>query len=162
MVRTFLYVISIINRRCTSQIYQQFSPKALILHFKRYSIVTPQDRALNTTVNGNKDVRTNELAMGNIFIKNKTRINLEDPISIPISSCKRTYHLRGVVHHIGNSTHSGHYTCCAVRTNTSDAQDNSEQWVYFNDEVAIERDFEYVSLDENNQRNCYMAVYELR
>ena len=41
------------------------------------------------------------------------------------------------------------------------AQDNEEQWVYFDDRVGVHKDLDYVTLNERNQRNCYMALYEL-
>lgn len=66
----------------------------------------------------------------------------------------------GVVHHLGDSVSSGHYTSCGLRSSIG-AQDAQKQWVHFDDCVTDEQDLEYVTLDENNQRNCYIAVYEL-
>jgi uncharacterized UBP type Zn finger protein len=95
-------------------------------------------------------------------IKSKAKLNLEDSLSIPIFNTEAKYNLRGVVHHVGNTAFSGHYTSCGLRTtNTPDAQDNEEQWVYFDDRVGVKKDFDYVALSEKNQRNCYMALYEL-
>lgn len=94
-------------------------------------------------------------------MKMKARINLEKSFSIPIFATKAKYNLRGVVHHVGNTAFSGHYTSCGLRDNTTDAQDHEEQWVYFDDRVGVKKDFDYVALDERNQRNCYMALYEL-
>lgn len=73
------------------------------------------------------------------------------------------YHLRGVVHHVGNTASSGHYTACAKRkaqTNDNAPRDSEEQWVFFDDRVGVEKKMEYVTNSERNQENCYMALYE--
>ena len=77
------------------------------------------------------------------------------------------YRLRGVVHHVGSTAFSGHYTTCAKRTisgKKSDAscpQDNNEQWVFFDDRVGVEKSMNYVIGNEKDQRSCYMALYDL-
>lgn len=91
----------------------------------------------------------------------KAKINLEESISIPIFATVQKFNLRGVVHHVGNTAFSGHYTSCSIRRTTPDAQDNEEQWVYFDDRKGIKKDLDYVAKLEENQRNCYMALYEL-
>ena len=87
---------------------------------------------------------------------------MEDSLSIPIFATEAKYNLRGVVHHVGNTAFSGHYTACGLRSDTTDTQDNEEQWVYFDDRKGIKEDFDYVAKREKNQRNCYMALYELK
>ena len=87
---------------------------------------------------------------------------MEDSLSIPIFATEAKYNLRGVVHHVGNAAFSGHYTACGLRSDTTDTQDNEEQWVYFDDRKGIKEDFDYVAKREKNQRNCYMALYELK
>lgn len=163
-----------------------FSPKVLLIHFKRY--IFTQEATSYDQLENTKDENYTGYTMAPSIEKNRvstklellkkifhtciliscgicddpfqTRINLDEHISIPTIACNSKYHLRGVVHHIGNSASSGHYTSCGLRSST-DAQDLQEQWVHFNDSVTAEHDFEYVALDENNQRNCYIAVYEL-
>ena len=77
------------------------------------------------------------------------------------------YHLRGVVHHVGSTAFSGHYTTCAKRTiggeklDTSCTQENKEQWVFFDDRVGTKKSMNYVTGYERNQRSCYMALYKL-
>lgn len=91
--------------------------------------------------------------------------------------------MRGVVHHIGSTAFSGHYTTCAKKkvppndeqeatkgattesnaaTDNNSPQDNEEQWVFFDDRVGVKKDMDYVTGVEKNQRNCYMALYELK
>ena len=88
------------------------------------------------------------------------------------------YRLCGVVHHVGNTAFSGHYTTCAKRKmkpseerlmvddNINKSSDNpqnvDEQWVFFDDRVGHKKNLDYVTDTEKNQRNCYMALYELK
>ncbi len=118
-------------------------PKAILLHFKRY-IVTQRD-------NGEM-----------VFRKNKAKIPLKDSLSISSffsSEEEKHYHLCGVVHHVGNTAFSGHYTTCAKRKLEEESVE--EQWVFFNDTVGQRRTINYVTGNETNQENCYMALYEL-
>jgi hypothetical protein len=96
----------------------------------------------------------------------QAKILLRESLSIdPFIGLK--CHLRSVVHHIGDTPFSGHYTTCAKRTidgeklDTSCTQDNEEQWVFFNDQVGTKKSISYVTADESNQRSCCMALYEL-
>jgi ubiquitin C-terminal hydrolase len=76
------------------------------------------------------------------------------------------YHLRGVVHHVGSTAFSGHYTTCGKRSiceksDTSGPRENEEQWMFFDDRVGTKTSVNYVTDYERNQRSCYMALYEL-
>ena len=71
-----------------------------------------------------------------------------------------SYHLRGVVHHVGRTAFSGHYTTCAKRSMPSPLDE--DQWVFFDDRVGTIAKDNYVTGNERNQRNCYMAIYELK
>ena len=178
------------------------SPKALLLHFKRF-IATQNQNAGPVVQNDDgtsgspikeMDLRKNEVvnlcghrmlpiicfasysALSFLYFCQQAKILLEETLSIsPYYSRNnqdllRNYHLRGVVHHIGNSPFSGHYTSCAKRivkdtqgdsSDSTDAQDNEEQWVLFDDGLGTRRPASYVFENERNQRNCYLALYEL-
>jgi ubiquitin C-terminal hydrolase len=177
------------------------SPKALLLHFKRF-IVTQEQKAgpLVQHDDGTSAppimemvLRKNKVnlcvyrmlliicfasysASSFLHLCHQAKIRLEETLSIsPYGGnsnqiLPRKYHLRGVVHHIGNTAFSGHYTSCAKRilkdtqgdsSDTFNAQDNEEQWVLFDDRVGTRRPADYVLENERNQRNCYMALYEL-
>eukprot|EP00985_Skeletonema_marinoi_P031452 scaffold37696_cov185-Skeletonema_marinoi.AAC.9 len=122
-------------------------PKAILLHFKRF-IVTQRD-------NGEMVLR-----------KNKAKIPLKDSLSISSffsaeeEKPNGLYHLCGVVHHVGNTAFSGHYTTCAKRNLEQESVE--EQWVFFDDTVGRRRTINYVTGNETNQKNCYMALYELK
>ena len=177
------------------------SPKALLLHFKRF-IATQNQNAGPLVQNDDGTsgspikemvLRKNKVnlcghpmlpiicfasysALSFLYFCQQVKILLEETLSIsPYGDNSNQnlpwkYHLRGVVHHIGNSPFSGHYTSCAKRivkgtegdsSDTANAQDNEEQWVLFNDRVGRQVSASYVLEDEENQRNCYMAIYEL-
>jgi hypothetical protein len=76
------------------------------------------------------------------------------------------YRLRGVVHHVGKTVSSGHYTTCGKRSicgksDTSGPRENEEQWMLFDDRVGKKTSVNHVTDDEWNQKRCYMAIYEL-
>ncbi|KAL7453474.1 hypothetical protein ACHAWC_005147 [Mediolabrus comicus] len=125
-------------------------PKALLLHFKRF-IVTQKENA--------------EM----VLRKNKVKLPLKESLSISSFFSPEEekpdglYHLCGVVHHVGNTAFSGHYTTCAKRKLDEESAENvEEQWVFFDDTVGERRTINYVTGNEINQKNCYMALYELK
>jgi hypothetical protein len=127
-------------------------PKAILLQFKRF---------ISQKNNGELVLR-----------KNKAKILLKDSLSISsfFSSEEERpnslYHLCGVVHHVGDTAFSGHYTTCAKRKPVEESAEASpnveEQWVLYDDTVGERRTINYVIGNETNQENCYMALYELK
>ena len=118
-----------------------------------------------------------------VLRKNKAKVPLEESLSInPFvgvddESHTGKYHLRGVVHHVGGTACSGHYTACSKRAladraivggeksgskDDAKAPDNEEHWLLFDDRVGTKKDLNYVTGLERNQRNCYLALYELK
>ena len=74
------------------------------------------------------------------------------------------YRAVGVVHHIGSTPHSGHYTADAVRSKDLGLFDDgiSEEeykWVTFDDTATAYTDKASVLDKESSQRNTYMAMY---
>lgn len=102
------------------------------------------------------------------FGKKEVKIPLTESLSIsPFCSeeekPKGLYHLCSVVHHVGNTASSGHYTACGKRK--LEDQSVEEQWVSFDDNKKVQRrSLNYVIGigKETNQENCYMALYELK
>eukprot|EP00984_Skeletonema_dohrnii_P009919 scaffold3819_cov98-Skeletonema_dohrnii-CCMP3373.AAC.6 len=121
-------------------------PKAILLHFKRTQID-----------NG-------------MYQKNKAKILLKDSLSLSSffssEEERRLYHLCGVVHHVGDTASSGHYTTCAKSNLNEESEEASpnveEQWVLYDDTVGKRQTINYVIGDKGNQENCYMALYELK
>eukprot|EP00571_Detonula_confervacea_P004325 CAMPEP_0172320450 /NCGR_PEP_ID=MMETSP1058-20130122/40638_1 /TAXON_ID=83371 /ORGANISM="Detonula confervacea, Strain CCMP 353" /LENGTH=1122 /DNA_ID=CAMNT_0013035725 /DNA_START=84 /DNA_END=3449 /DNA_ORIENTATION=- len=122
-------------------------PKALLLHFKRF-IVT-QEMKGSPIARDNSKGKENQAGppprMEMVLRKNKAKIPLDESLSINSfvgknkESPSGKYHLRGVVHHVGNTAFSGHYTTCAKRTlkecdgksadiTSNNAPGNEEQW----------------------------------
>lgn len=122
-------------------------PKAIILHFKRFIV---------------KKTEKGDM----IFQKQKANIDLTEELSFS-SFCseeekhksKSLYHLCSVVHHVGNEPSSGHYTTCAKRILEEESDD--ERWVFFDDSEGKMKTIDYVTGDENNQMNCYLALYKI-
>lgn len=150
-------------------------PKALLLHFKRF-IVTQEVKAdkssgQNSDQNENKPAVPPRMEM--VLRKNEAKIPLKESLSIYPFVGKKVeesppsiYHLRGVVHHVGSTAFSGHYTTCGKRSiceksDTSGPRENEEQWMFFDDRVGTKTSLNYVTDYERNQRSCYMALYEL-
>ena len=104
-----------------------------------------------------------------VLRKNKVKLPLKESLSISSFFSPEEekpdglYHLCGVVHHVGNTAFSGHYTTCAKRKLDEESAENvEEQWVFFDDTVGERRTIKYVTGNEINQKNCYMALYELK
>ena len=145
------------------------SPKAVLLHFKRF-IVTQE---VKTRIHARPD---DPPEMEMVLRKNKARIptlesldlaeyaaggpSLPDRAAVPTGS----YGLRGLVHHVGSTASSGHYTACARRPRAGSGAGHGgveEDWIFFDDRNGSRRDMSYVD-SERNQRNMYMALYELK
>ena len=109
--------------------------------------------------------------------KNKVKIPLAKSLSLSslgfVSDAAEKehngrYHLCGVIHHLGGTVRRGHYTAYAKRKLRDDddsaAENVEDQWVLFNDNECEKTTLDYATgnAKESNQRNCYMAFYELK
>ena len=70
-----------------------------------------------------------------------------------------SFHLCGVIHHLGETPLSGHYTACAVRRLDVD---NNDCWVQFDDIRGRRKSIQDVTNDDQNQQECYVAAYLLK
>ena len=79
---------------------------------------------------------------------------LDDTLSLTVEDdTTLTYHLRGVIYHIGESSESGHYTALVKK---------DDQWVLFDDNAALAMEsIIFYTQSECKQRQCYMALYHL-
>lgn len=72
---------------------------------------------------------------------------MEIPDKVLLDPQEEKYNLKSVVHHIGTTAFSGHYTADALR--------DDDEWITFDDAQAFE------SSPTRNQRTAYMVLYAL-
>lgn len=110
------------------------------------------------------------------IIRSKVRVCLQEKVSLEPFMLKddkaddstpksHSFDAVGVVHHIGSTPHSGHYTADAVRNRDFGLFDDSrlgegeKKWVTFDDTSTSFTDKITVLEGETSQRNTYMAMY---
>ena len=125
-------------------------PKVILLHLKRFMVVEKQGAE-----------ETTEL----VFKKNKVPVELTTDLSVGKlltdnqSSSKlpmENYGLKSIVHHIGNTANSGHYTADALR---ADPEDGGDRWVSFDDGIVAEKSLDKIVQSVRNQKTAYMLLY---
>lgn len=67
------------------------------------------------------------------------------------------YELCGIVHHLGSTASSGHYTADARREDA----DGSKIWVSYDDAMTYVAKKERLLRSERNQRTAYMVMYSM-
>jgi ubiquitin C-terminal hydrolase len=110
------YVLVLLSLQRHSHYFFCFSPKYLILHLKRFIFVekpipTDQENAPPNSPSSRPPVEY-------VFRKNKTPVKLVNQLSLEAFCSEpplQDYRLRSLVHHIGGSASSGHYTADAIR-----------------------------------------------
>jgi len=90
--------------------------------------------------------------------------NEEQSIDDTTATEPQLYRAVGVVHHIGSTPHSGHYTADALRCKDLGLFDDNigeeeKNWVTFDDTATTNTDKASVLDKEASQRNTYMAMY---
>jgi ubiquitin C-terminal hydrolase len=115
-------------------------PKVLLLHLKRF------DNTLGK----------NTLRVFFPATLIKEAIPAEDNESkLPSSD----YSLMSVIHHIGSSPGSGHYTADALRS-VGDGMDETERvWINFNDTNATYQKTRKITEDSVRQQTAYLLLY---
>jgi len=111
------------------------------------------------------------------IIRSKVRVCLQEKVSLepfmlkddetddPSTSKSHSFDAVGVVHHIGSTPHSGHYTADAVRNrglglfDFSRLGEGEKKWVTFDDTATTFTDKITVLEGEASQKNTYMAMY---
>lgn len=126
-------------------------PKVILLHLKRFMVVEkPKAGAEETEM---------------VFKKNKAPVELTTHLSVDKlltsnqSSDKlpsESYRLKSIVHHIGNTANSGHYTTDALRP---DPEEGGDRWVSFDDGVVVENSLDKIVNTTKHQKTAYMLLY---
>jgi ubiquitin carboxyl-terminal hydrolase 26/29/37 len=132
-------------------------PKVILLHLKRFI-------AVERLIAG----RAGETEL--VFKKNKIPVELTTNLSVnklltdhysPGTTSAlppNNYRLKSIVHHIGNTANSGHYTTDALKTDPDDGRD---LWVSFDDGISVERSLENVVSTTKHQETAYMLLYSM-
>lgn len=132
-------------------------PRALLLHLKRFKMVEHRAKGED----GREEVRFS-------FQKNKTAVELNDRLSLDgylseeatASILPSDYSLRSIVHHIGTTANSGHYTADALRQTAEDGKPTTHsQWVSYDDSTSTEITLADVRTSLSNQKTAYMLLY---
>eukprot|EP00957_Ditylum_brightwellii_P143118 10904960-Ditylum_brightwellii.AAC.1 len=127
----------------------------------------------NEDSKSNVDINSNGL----VFRKNKARVTLDKTVSVQENdkneenntrSKELKYSIRSVVHHIGSTAFSGHYTTDGIRTkhsqgesSLSSSQAAIQEWIAFDDGVTTALSEKDALKSANSQNNAYMVLYEL-
>ena len=143
-------------------------PKVMLLHLKRFiaverPIAGTNDSELIFKKNKIPVELTTTLSIDKLLTKNNSKNDDNNNKSVLETTCAlpstKEYRLKSVVHHIGNTANSGHYTTDALRANPDD--DGNDQWVFYDDGVTAERSLERVVQTAKNQKTAYMLMYSL-
>lgn len=70
------------------------------------------------------------------------------------SATHSKYSIQSIVHHLGNTADSGHYTADAVRF-----EGDSKKWISFDDGLTTETNSHSVLHSTQNQKTAYMLLY---
>ena len=130
-------------------------PKAILLHLKRFVMVEIPRKKLDDS---------NEPAGVDItFRKNKASVVINQKLSLhsflkDTSENEQSYSIQSIVHHIGGTANSGHYTADALRIRPNEPGKNMA-WVSFDDtKVETAKSAEILSSLEK-QKTAYMLLY---
>eukprot|EP00536_Pseudo-nitzschia_multiseries_P008550 jgi/Psemu1/287871/fgenesh1_pg.219_\ len=130
-------------------------PKVILLHLKRF--IVAERFGVGT---GAKELvlKKNKVPveLSHTLSIDQTLLNLDDDDGDGNFSGSKSYKLRSVVHHLGNTLKSGHYTTDALRTNPLDGKD---RWVSYDDGNTGELEEETVVGSNSNQNTAYMLLY---
>ena len=90
-----------------------------------------------------------------ILKKNTNPLELTPRLSfnMPVSTSLPTKQsdIRSIIHHIGSTLHGGHYTTNGLKNN---------QWVSYNDEKAVEKNYLDIICCNQNQKTAYIMMYK--
>lgn len=144
-------------------------PKALLIHLKRFVLVERPS-------SGGEDDKENNLEV--TFQKNRAAVELTEELSLEdfmkdekmkSRPTKPRYALKSIVHHIGSTANSGHYTADALRPGRPHVGEDQEagaqtcepQWVSYDDGLTTETTLAALRGNISNQRTAYILLYSI-
>ncbi|CAJ1959080.1 unnamed protein product [Cylindrotheca closterium] len=137
-------------------------PKAILLHLKRFAMVEQPRKDGETTPSF-------------VLRKNKAPLELTKSLSLDpffgkedsqegqteAAASKQEYKIQSIVHHIGTSAESGHYTADALRKDPKDDSGKGKTWVSFDDTMVEQVSEADVLEDKPRRKTAYMMLYTL-
>jgi hypothetical protein len=148
--------------------FDRRSPKALLLHLKRFIVeekISPQAPTYEVVYKKNEapvEIPTN-LSLDALGVDS---YNKQDQKTTSASSPLVEYFLKSVVHHKGPNATSGHYTADAIRLSemeqecedTTTAKEMEERWFHFDDSKSAPTTLKEVT-STPSQCTAYMLLY---
>lgn len=138
---------------CHSSLYsdtifhQSSRPRLLLIHLKRYLRVQDGERCYFKKIKGAVEISGRLLLSDNVATSDQQKSNL---------IFGSNYSLRSIVHHDGESPHSGHYTADAVRL----VEPEKEQWFTLNDGMSVPCNVDDITGDDRKKRTAYLLLYD--
>ena len=84
------------------------------------------------------------------------KLDLSLFLSTDESAGKSGYQIQSVIHHLGSTASSGHYTTDAIRR-----QGDKDAWVSFDDGTTASIHLDKMLDSERKQRSAYLVLYRL-
>eukprot|EP00980_Cylindrotheca_fusiformis_P006468 scaffold1377_cov126-Cylindrotheca_fusiformis.AAC.13 len=138
-------------------------PRAILLHLKRFVLVeVPRKK-------DDRDADDVDRGVHITFRKNKAPVELTEKLMLDsfrkVSSelatgAPQSYTIQSIVHHIGSTADSGHYTADALRVRP-DQPGTNMTWVSFDDTMVETTSSAAVLEDVAKQKTAYMMLYTL-
>ena len=128
------------------------SPKALLLHLKRFIVEQQKDW------NGTIDITMR---------KNKAAVELSRQLALDdfrgenldkAAEKESRYSMSSLVYHVGTKSSSGHYTATASRLNRDG---ESTDWVTYDDSSTCFTTLDDITASAYGRKNAYMLLYTL-
>ena len=132
-------------------------PKAILLHLKRFVLVERPRKKF--------DESDESAGVEITFRKNKAPVVINKMLSLhsflkEASGKEQSYSIKSIVHHIGSTASSGHYTADALRIRPNQPGKNVT-WVSFDDTKVDTATSTDILNSVDKQKTAYMLLYSM-